>query len=243
MSTVQIKRDRKFFADSSTSRSRAPQMVRRYSRAAFRGFAAVIIICNAACDKPETSRLLDASVSTERSPDVFRVRFETTKGPFVVETHRDWAPIGADRFYYLVRNGYYDGTRFFRALDGFMAQFGISGVPAIAASWKDRRMPDDSATQQNLRGRVSWANAGPGTRTTQLFINYRDNAMLDNGHYPPIGQVVEGMSVVDSLYKGYGEGMPYGKGPDQDRLYAQGEKYLASEFPKLDKINKAEVVK
>jgi peptidyl-prolyl cis-trans isomerase A (cyclophilin A) len=189
-----------------------------------------------------SSALLDTTRSTERAPDVFRVRFETTRGPFVVEAHRAWAPLGVDRFHYLVRNGFYDGTRFFRVLDGFMAQFGISGEPRITASWKDRRIPDDAGKQSNVRGTMSFANAGPGTRTTQLFINFRDNPGLD-GSYPPIGKVVEGMAVVDSLWKGYGEGAPMGRGPEQERIVAEGEQYLAKEFPKLDQVKKAEVVK
>lgn len=195
--------------------------------------------------KPATDRsaLLDSTHSTEPAPEVFRVRFETSRGPFVVEMHRAWSPWGVDRFYYLVRRGFYDGTRFFRVIDGFMAQFGINGDPGIATAWKDRIMPDDTVRHQNnLRGRVAFGSRGPNTRTTQLFINFRDNVNLDEG-YPPIGEVIEGMNVVDSLWKGYGEGAPAGRGPDQDRIFAEGESYLARDFPQLDIINTARILK
>jgi len=191
---------------------------------------------------PPSPALMDTTRSTERAPDVFRVRFETTRGPFVVEAHRAWAPLGVDRFHYLVRNGFYDGTRFFRVINGFMAQFGISGDPRITASWRERRIPDDRGKQSNTRGMLTFANAGPGTRTSQLFINYRDNAQLDP-NFAPIGKVVEGMAVVDSLYSGYGEGAPSGNGPEQERVMTEGETYLAKNFPKLDRINKAEIIR
>jgi peptidyl-prolyl cis-trans isomerase A (cyclophilin A) len=160
-----------------------------------------------------------------------------------MEARRAWSPWGVDRFYYLVRRGFYDGTRFFRAIQGSLVQFGISGDPQISAAWKQRFMPDDTVHHQsNLRGRVSFASLGPHTRTTQLFINYRDNPNLDRD-WAPIGEVVEGMSVVDSLWKGYGDGPPQGNGPDQDRIFAEGDKYLAKEFPKLDYIKTARLIK
>jgi peptidyl-prolyl cis-trans isomerase A (cyclophilin A) len=147
-----------------------------------------------------------------------------------------------DRFYQLVQSKFYDGTRFFRVIDGFMAQFGINGDPQITKAWQDRVFPDDTVKHQNnLRGRVSFGTRGPNTRTTQLFINFRDNVNLDES-YPPIGEVVEGMTVVDSLWKGYGEGAPAGFGPDQNRIVSEGEKYLAREFPELDYIKTAKVV-
>lgn len=191
---------------------------------------------------PPSAALMDTTRSTERAPEVFRVRFETTRGPFVVEVHRGWAPFGADRLHYLVRNGFYDGTRFFRVLDGFMAQFGISSDPRITASWRGRRMPDDASKQSNVRGTISFANAGPASRTTQLFINFRDNKTLDQ-NFAPLGKVVDGMSVVDSLWKGYGEGAPMGNGPEQERIMNEGENYLARDFPKLDRVIKASLLK
>lgn len=191
---------------------------------------------------PPALALMDTTRSTERAPEVFRVKFETTRGQFVIEAHRAWAPLGVDRFHYLVRNGFYDGTRFFRVLGGFMAQFGINGDPRVTASWRERRMPDDAGKQSNSRGTVSFAHAGPGSRTSQLFINYIDNKGLD-ASFSPIGKVVEGMTVVDSLYKEYGEGAPMGNGPEQERIMKEGEQYLARDFPKLDQVKKAEIIK
>lgn len=190
-----------------------------------------------------TSRLLDPSVSSEIAPDTFRVLFETSRGPFLVEAHRAWSPWGVDRFHYLVRNGFYDGTRFFRVIDGFMAQFGLNGDPKISRSWLERIIPDDTVPKQaNLRGRVSFGTRGPNTRTTQLFINFRDNHSLD-GSFAPIAEIIDGMSVVDSLWKGYGEGPPDGSGPEQARITSDGNEYLEKEFPKLDFIKTARIVK
>jgi peptidyl-prolyl cis-trans isomerase A (cyclophilin A) len=176
-----------------------------------------------------------------QAPDSFRARFTTTKGDIVIAVHRAWAPLGADRFYNLVRSGYFDGVRFFRVIPGFMAQFGIHGDTAVTSAWRPRVIPDDPVRRTNIRGMVTFATAGPGTRTTQVFINYRNNDRLDGMGFAPFGQVVEGMDVVDSLYGGYGEGAPQGRGPDQYRLNIEGEKYLARQFPKLDKINKATI--
>ena len=187
--------------------------------------------------------LLDPSRATERAPDTFRVRFETTKGPFVVEVTRGWAPRGADRFYNLVRAGYYDDVAFFRVIEGFMVQFGIHGDPRVNAVWREARIPDDPVTQSNRRGMVTYAMAGPDTRTTQLFINFRDNKGLDSQGFAPFGGVVEGLAVVDSLYSGYGEGAPRGMGPDQGRAQAEGNAYLRGSFPRMDFVRTARVVK
>jgi peptidyl-prolyl cis-trans isomerase A (cyclophilin A) len=176
-----------------------------------------------------------------QAPDSFRARFSTTRGDFVIAVHRAWAPLGVDRFYNLVRSGFYDGVRFFRVIPGFMAQVGIHGDTAVTAAWRERRIADDPVRRTNLRGMVTFATAGPGTRTTQIFINYRDNSRLDGMGFAPFGQVVEGMAVVDSLYGGYGEGAPAGRGPDQFRLNVEGERYLARQFPRLDKINTATI--
>ena len=183
-----------------------------------------------------------AEMTSERAPDTVRVRFETSKGPFVVEAYRAWAPNGVDRFYQLAKNGYFDDDRFFRVISGFMAQFGVNGDPAVNDAWKERTLPDDPVVHTNERGAVTFAAKGsPNSRSTQLFINYRDNANLDGMGFAPIGRVVEGMAVVDSLYAGYGEGAPEGNGPDQLRAQAQGNAYLQS-FPKLDYITKATLV-
>jgi len=187
--------------------------------------------------------LHDPSRATEQAPDRFRVRFETTKGPFVVEVTRAWAPRGADRFYNLVRAGYYDDVAFFRVIEGFMVQFGIHGDPRVNAAWRVARIPDDPGTQSNRRGTVTYAMAGPDTRTTQLFINFKDNASLDSQGFAPFGRVIEGMAVVDSLYSGYGEGAPRGMGPDQGRAQAEGNAYLRGSFPRLDLVKTARVVK
>ncbi|HVR71080.1 MAG TPA: peptidylprolyl isomerase [Vicinamibacteria bacterium] len=186
--------------------------------------------------------LLDPSRATERAPDRFRVAFETTKGRFVVEVTRAWAPRGADRFFGLVRAGYYDDVAFFRVIENFMVQFGIHGDPAVSAVWREARIPDDPVTQSNRRGMVTYATAGPGTRTTQLFINFRDNVSLDGQGFAPFGNVIEGLSVVDSLYSGYGEGAPRGRGPEQGRAQAEGNAYLKGSFPKMDFVKTARVV-
>jgi len=187
--------------------------------------------------------LLDPPHATEQAPDRFRVRFETTKGPFVIEVTRAWAPRGADRFYNLVRVGYYDDVAFFRVIENFMVQFGIHGDPAVNAAWRQARIPDDPVTQSNKRGMLTFATAGPDTRTTQLFINFRDNAGLDGQGFAPFGHVVEGLTVVDSLYSGYGEGAPGGMGPEQGRAQAEGNTYLKGRFPKLDFVKTARLVK
>jgi peptidyl-prolyl cis-trans isomerase A (cyclophilin A) len=178
-----------------------------------------------------------------KAPDVFKARFETSKGNFVVEVHRDWAPVGADRFYYLVKNGFYDDTRFFRAIEGFMVQFGMSGDPKLSSVWRTQYMYDDSVKQSNKRGFITYAKGGANTRTTQVFINYGDNSRsLDPQGFAPFGQVVEGMDVVDQLYQGYGDGAPRGQGPNQTTIHNQGNAYLDRDFPLLDKTIKATIV-
>jgi peptidyl-prolyl cis-trans isomerase A (cyclophilin A) len=186
--------------------------------------------------------LLDPSKATAKAPDSFKAKFTTTKGDFVIEVHRDWAPNGADRFYNLVRMGFYDDTRFFRVIEGFMAQFGISGDPAVAMKWQERGIPDDPIKQSNKPGFVTFAQRGaPNTRSTQVFINFGDNSRLD-GSFAPFGRIVQGMEVADSIYKGYGEGSPMGAGPDQGRIQSQGNAYLDAKFPKLDGVKRAEIV-
>jgi peptidyl-prolyl cis-trans isomerase A (cyclophilin A) len=185
--------------------------------------------------------LKDPGKAKERAPARFRVSFETTKGPFVVEVHRDWAPKGADRFYNLARAGFFDDVRFFRVISGFMVQFGIHGDPEVAGAWRTAQIPDDPVAHSNKRGTITFATAGPNTRTTQVFINFRDNAGLDGQGFAPFGEVVEGMSVVDSLYAGYGEGRPSGAGPDQGRMQMEGNAYLQRDFSKLDSVKKARV--
>ena len=183
---------------------------------------------------------------TEAAPDTFQVLFETSKGDFTVEVVRAWAPRGADRFYNLVKNGFYDDARFFRVIRNpqpFMAQFGISGDPEISAKWEKANIQDDPVKQSNTRGTISFATGGPNTRTTQLFINYGDNSRLDAMGFAPFGRVISGMEVVDQLHADYGEGAPYGRGPDQGRIQREGNAYLTRDFPNLDYIEKAGIVK
>src|SRR5713226_8368967 len=177
----------------------------------------------------------------ERGPDSYKVRFDTTKGQFVVTVTRAWAPLGADRFYTLVKSGFYDGARFFRMLPGFVVQFGIPADPAVTRKWRDTNLKDDPVKQSNTRGTVSFATDGPDTRTTQAFINLGDNARLDQRGFAPFGAVVSGMDVVDQFYSEYGEGEPRGKGPAQPRIEAEGNTYLERDFPKLDYIKRATV--
>jgi len=155
------------------------------------------------------------STTDAAAPESYRVRFETTKGDFTVEVTRAWAPKGADRFYRLVTEGYFKDIRFFRVLPGFMAQFGLSGDPALNAKMDTLRIPDDPVAQSNKRGMLTFATAGPNTRSNQFFINYGDNASLDVQGFSPFGRVVDGMTVVDAMYGGYGEGAPNGRGPSR----------------------------
>jgi peptidyl-prolyl cis-trans isomerase A (cyclophilin A) len=193
---------------------------------------------------PDPARLLqpDHPEMQRTAPDTFEVHFETTQGDFVMEVVREWAPIGADRFYNLARHGYYDGVRFFRVLPGFVVQFGISGDPTISAAWREMRMADDPVVRSNERGYVSYAMAGPDTRTVQVFINLADNSRLDAQGFAPFARVVSGMEVVEALHAGYGEGAPRGDGPEQERIQAEGEAYLEAEFPELDRVVRATVV-
>jgi len=184
----------------------------------------------------------DKNAIATPAPDSFKVAFETSKGSFTVMAHRDWAPRGVDRFYHLVQLGFFDDARFFRVLSGFMAQFGMNANPRVTAAWEPLTIADDPVKQSNVRGMVTFAaGSAPNTRSTQLFINYADNKNLDGMGFAPIGQVIDGMSVVDSLYAAYGEGAPDGAGPSQERIAAQGNAYLTKSFPKLDFIKTARI--
>jgi peptidyl-prolyl cis-trans isomerase A (cyclophilin A) len=193
-------------------------------------------------DLNKLQKLRNPAALKEQAPATFKVNFDTSKGPFEVTVHRDWAPNGADRFYNLVKNGFYDDVRFFRVIPNFMAQFGIHGNPSVMAAWRQAQIKDDPVKQSNKRGYVVFATAGPNTRTTQLFINFGDNTGLDKQGFAPFGQVTKGMDVVDKIYDGYGEGAPRGKGPEQGRLQNEGNAYLTKEFPKLDYIKTATIV-
>jgi peptidyl-prolyl cis-trans isomerase A (cyclophilin A) len=203
-----------------------------------------LVLLSTACQGGggERPNAATATTATTAAPDSFRARFETTKGDFVIAVHRAWAPRGADRFYDLVRSGYYDNARFFRVISGFMVQFGLHGDPKVSAEWRERRIPDDPVRRTNVRGMVTFATAGPGTRTTQVFINYGSNDRLDAMGFAPFGQVIEGMDVVDRLYAGYGEGAPQGRGPNQGRIQMEGNAYLERAFPRLDYVRRATII-
>lgn len=187
--------------------------------------------------------LHDPKLAKKKAPDQFVVKFKTTKGDILIDVHRDWAPHGADRFFNLVEAGYYSDVAFFRVIAGFMAQVGISGDPELNRIWREARIPDDPVKQSNKPGYVTFATAGPNTRTTQIFINFGDNSRLDRMGFAPFGQVrKESMAVVNQLYVGYGEGAPRGRGPAQGRLQAEGNTYLRSAFPELDYIVEATIV-
>jgi len=184
--------------------------------------------------------LMDPSLAKDKAPDLFKAQFTTTKGDFVVEVHRDWSPNGADRFYNMVKVGYYgNDVSFFRAIENFMVQFGITGDPKINAHWREATIMDDSgAGQSNQRGFLTFAKSGnPNSRSTQVFINFKDNSFLDSQGFTPFGKVVKGMEVVDSLYKGYADT------PDQGRVQLEGTAYLKKELPNLDYIKSAKLVK
>ncbi|MBK9169185.1 MAG: peptidylprolyl isomerase [Bryobacterales bacterium] len=182
-------------------------------------------------EPPKPARnLRNPSALRDKAPEEFTARFDTSKGAFAIKVHRAWAPIGADRFYNLVKNGFYDENRFFRIVPNFIVQFGLPADPQVARLWQNARIQDDPVTQSNRTGYVTFATAGPGTRTTQLFINLKDNAFLDGQGFSPFGEVSEGMSVVQSLFSGYGER------PDQGMISMQGNAYLQAQFPNLDYV-------
>jgi peptidyl-prolyl cis-trans isomerase A (cyclophilin A) len=189
----------------------------------------------------QTGNLGNPAALNEKAPATYKARFDTSKGAFVLEVRRDWAPNGADRFYNLVKNGFYDDNRFFRVISGFMVQFGINGDPRISAPWRSAQINDDPVKQSNKRGFISFATSGPNSRTTQVFINFGDNSRLDGMGFSPFGQVTTGMNIVDALYSGYGEGAPSGRGPDQGRIQREGNTYLTKSFPNLDFVRKATI--
>jgi peptidyl-prolyl cis-trans isomerase A (cyclophilin A) len=206
--------------------------------------APALLLC--ALTTPAASQqagLANPAALREQAPPVYKAKFDTSKGAFVIEVHRDWAPNGADRFYNLVKNGFYDNVRFFRVISGFMVQFGISGDPKLSAQWREARIKDDPVKQSNRRGYVTYAMAGPDTRTSQVFINFGDNGGLDSQGFPPFGRVISGMNVVDALNAEYGEGAPRGNGPDQGRIQTEGNAYLAKQFGRLDYVKKATIEK
>lgn len=170
---------------------------------------------------------------TQQAPDAFKVRFDCSNGAFTVECHKAWAPLGVQRFHELVTSGFYDGARFFRVVPGFVVQFGMAGDPAVHARWSNAEIADDPVIASNEPGSISFASRGPGTRTTQVFINYENNARLDGMGFAPFGRVVEGMEIVEAITA------EYGQDPDQHRISTHGNAYLQAEFPNLDYIKQA----
>lgn len=190
---------------------------------------------------PRHPGLLDPSLANEQAPANFRAKFTTSKGAFVIEVTREWAPVGADRFYNLVRVGFFTDVIFFRVIGGFMAQFGINGDPIVSKAWARSQLQDETVeTKSNARGTISFAKTNaPNSRSTQLFINFGDNSRLDKMKFAPIGRVVEGMDVVDALHKDYGAAPSSG----QAAITRQGNAWLHQHFPELDHIQRAEIVK
>jgi peptidyl-prolyl cis-trans isomerase A (cyclophilin A) len=211
------------------------------------GVAAILTAASMLLAQAPNAALKDPAALKEMAPATYKVNFDTSAGAFVVEVHRDWAPNGADRFYNLVKNGFYDNARFFRVISGFMVQFGINGDPSVNAALRNARIPRDPVKESNKRGYITFAMQGgpngPDTRTTQVFINFRENANLDGIGFAPFGMVTKGMDVVDKLYAGYGEGAPGGNGPSQERLQSEGNAYLTKDFSKMDYIKKATIEK
>ena len=202
---------------------------------------------NAPAAKPEakpeaTLNFSEPAKLTEKAPESFKARFDTTKGAFTIEVTRAQAPQGADRFYNMVRSGYFKDLAFFRVVPGFMCQFGIHGDPAVSAKWREANITDDPVKASNTRGTITFATGGPNTRTTQLFINFGDNRRLDGMGFSPFGKVTDGMDVVDKINGEYGDGAPYGRGPDQQRIQMEGNSYLKKDFPHLDYIKSATLV-
>ena len=201
--------------------------------------AGVLFVVAAACrpiGAQDSGGLRNPAALTEQAPARFEAAFDTSKGRFVIDVHREWAPIGADRFYNLVKHGFFDDVRFFRVIDGQLAQFGLHGDPAVQDAWRDAEVQDDPVKHGNTRGSVSFASRGPNTRTTQLFINLRDNTAYDRLGFAPFAEVVTGMDVVDTLYSGYEER------PEQGLIDEQGNAYLTREFPNLDYVKTAAVI-
>jgi peptidyl-prolyl cis-trans isomerase A (cyclophilin A) len=223
-------------------------MRKRLNVAAVLALALILAAVSLALGQAATNATLkNPSALKEMAPATYRVNFDTSVGTFVVEVQRDWAPNGADRFYNLVKNGYYDNVRFFRVIPNFMVQFGIHGDPALNSVWREARIPRDPVKQSNTRGYITYAMQGgpqgPDTRTVQVFINFGNNAPLDGQGFAPFGRVVQGMDVVDKIHSGYGEGAPSGRGPDQGRIQAEGNAYLTKDFSRLDYIKKATITK
>lgn len=201
--------------------------------------------CSSTTTKPDAAGTPSGGAAKQaapaQAPDVYRVQLDTSKGAVLLEITRDWAPRGAAHFYELVKAGYYDGDRFYRVVPRFVVQFGINGDPQVSRLWSSLRILDDPVKQKNRKGAVTFAAIGPASRTTQIFINMRDNPLLDRQGFAPFGRVVSGMEVLEQLYGGYGDIPPRGAGPDGVQIERQGNSYLEAHYPRLDYIKKAAI--
>ena len=207
----------------------------------FFGVAAIVLGTTlAVAGQADKAKLSNPAALTEVAPATFKANFNTSQGLFVVTVHKDWAPKGADRFFNLVKSGYFDDIRFFRVIPNFMAQFGIHGTPSVSAAWTSARITDDPVKQSNKRGFVTFATAGPNTRTTQLFVNFGDNVGLDKQGFAPFGEVTTGMDVVDKLFSGYGE-IYQRKDFELPRFMSEGNAYMNKAFPKMDYVKTATI--
>jgi peptidyl-prolyl cis-trans isomerase A (cyclophilin A) len=211
------------------------------------GWPIAVAALGLACRGPDPLLAPVPSALVRPAPDSFDVRLETSRGPVLLRARRHWSPLGVDRFHYLVRHRYYDQARFFRVVGGFVAQWGLSGDPRINAAWEDKTIQDEPVRASNTRGRVAYARGGPNTRSVQLYISYGDNSRLDTLNtfgFPPIGEIVDGMAAVDSFTFEYGGTRTDRKpGPSQDSIRVAGNEYLARDFPRLDFIRTARVVR
>ncbi len=203
------------------------------------GMLLLLCACGGPPPKQESKK---ARALPAEMPEVWKARFETSQGPFVIEVRKDWAPKGAERFWKLVTSRFFDDSRFYRVRPGFIVQFGIAGDPEVQSLWNAAPLADDPRKESNARGTVSFAQSGPGSRRTQVFVNMKDNRSLDRDGFLPFGRVIEGMEVFEKLYAGYGEWSPPGRGPEAARIQTQGNRYLDAQFPRLDRIVRARVV-
>ena len=208
--------------------------------------AAAVVVSNGPVLQAQAAKgkaaLINPAEVKATSPATYKVQFDTTKGPFVVEVHRDWAPLGADHFYALVSRGYYDGLRFIRVTPGFTVQWGTHGDPDISKAWLRARITDDpQAGHKNMKGSIAFASPAMNRRSTELMINLADNPSFDL-QIRPIGEIVSGMNIVEKLYSGYGDWAPTGQGPDRNRYLAEGNPYLEKDFPMLDYVKAATIV-
>jgi cyclophilin family peptidyl-prolyl cis-trans isomerase len=198
-------------------------------------FVAAALVAGAVALAAQADKLKNPAALKEQAPATFKANFDTSAGKFVITVHRTWAPKGADRFYNLVKNGFFDDTRFFRVVPNFMVQFGLNGDPAIQSNWANANITDDPVTQSNKKGYVTFATRGKDTRTTQIFINYKDNGFLDGQGFAPFGEVTSGMDVVEKINADAGEK------PNQGSIQSQGNAYLKAQFPKLDYVKTATI--